>query len=489
MTSARTKTGLAYTAIFLFGGVIALLVTELAGLSRVELSPWHSLRLGKLQRTCVGGQVSTFSAWQECEEKLITRSGEMLAEAVEHWPALSRFDPASPTYDRQFTPDWNHTVELVPPRPVGGAVLLHGLSDSPYSLRAVALRLHDLGFHVVAPRLPGHGLFPGALNDARWQHWHKVTALSARHLRESLGEDAPVIMVGYSNGAALAMDHALSAIEHPDAPDYVLPDRMVFLSPALAVTRFARLGAAMETLARLPGLEGLAWNSVVPEFDPVKYNSFPVRAGYEIEVLLDHVERRLARFYEDGRLDALPPVLTLQSVVDDTVPPGPSLHRLYDRVHDERSELVLFDTNRETRVEGFLTPQGDHLAQLFSPDAVRDFSVTLVTNRKGPDGAMREVEAVTRSAGQSQTTRSPLGLVWPDNIYSLSHVAVPFPPDDPVYGDDASDGLRMGGLAVKGERGALQVPADLLARLRYNPFHDYLEQRLEAFVQPLIADQ
>jgi hypothetical protein len=34
----------------------------------------------------------------------------------------------------------------------GGALLLHGLSDSPYSLRAVAEILHDAGYHYLRVR-------------------------------------------------------------------------------------------------------------------------------------------------------------------------------------------------------------------------------------------------------------------------------------------------------------------------------------------------
>jgi hypothetical protein len=32
--------------------------------------------------------------------------------------------------------DWNRTFEFIPERPVGGILLLHGLSDSPYGLRS-----------------------------------------------------------------------------------------------------------------------------------------------------------------------------------------------------------------------------------------------------------------------------------------------------------------------------------------------------------------
>ena len=68
---------------------------------------------------------------------------------------------------------------------------------------------------------------------------------------------------------------------------------------------------------------------------------------------------------------------------------------------------------------------------------------------------------------------------WPRNVYSLSHVALPFDANDPIYGLNKGDGLmRLGELWFKGERGGLGVPLGLLARQRFNPFFPYLEERL-----------
>ena len=59
-------------------------------------------------------------------------------------------------------------------------------------------------------------------------------------------------------------------------------------------------------------------------------------------------------------------------------------------------------------------------------------------------------------------------------------MALPFPPDDPLYGarpPDDDDVLFLGQMDIKGERGLLRIPADWLLRLRHNPFYAYLEQR------------
>ena len=63
-------------------------------------------------------------------------------------------------------------------------------------------------------------------------------------------------------------------------------------------------------------------------------------------------------------------------------------------------------------------------------------------------------------------------------MLSLSHVALPIPPDDPLYGQrppDNEDLLFLGQMAVQGERGVFLLSSDWLLRLRHNPFYAYLE--------------
>ncbi len=87
--------------------------------------------------------------------------------------------------------------------------------------------------------------------------------------------------------------------------------------------------------------------------------------------------------------------------------------------------------------------------------------------------------------GEDAASVSDPGLAWPEDIYSLSHVALAFPPEDPLYGDESAEpspGIRLGDLALRGERGVLQIPASDLLRLRWNPFYPYVESRVLAFM-------
>lgn len=61
-------------------------------------------------------------------------------------------------YPVGFHPNWNRSQVLLPQGDIlGAAVLLHGLTDSPYSMRYLAQAWQQQGVVVVMPRLPGHG--------------------------------------------------------------------------------------------------------------------------------------------------------------------------------------------------------------------------------------------------------------------------------------------------------------------------------------------
>ena len=60
-------------------------------------------------------------------------------------------------------------------------------------------------------------------------------------------------------------------------------------------------------------------------------------------------------------------------------------------------------------------------------------------------------------------------------------MALPFPPDDPLYGrrpPDNEDILFLGEMAMQGERGLLKLSAEWLLRMRYNPFYEVIEKRV-----------
>jgi hypothetical protein len=88
-------------------------------------------------------------------------------------------------------------------------------------------------------------------------------------------------------------------------------------------------------------------------------------------------------------------------------------------------------------------------------------------------------------AESGQLVQRSLDLAWPRMTFSLSHVALPFPPDDPLYGFlelPPTNHLRLGSIEIRGENGVLRVPMWALTRQRSNPFHGYLIERLDEFL-------
>ena len=89
----------------------------------------------------------------------------------------------------------------------------------------------------------------------------------------------------------------------------------------------------------------------------------------------------------------------------------------------------------------------------------------------------------TTPAGSTEESVSLLGVIYPRDVHSLSHVALPFPMTDPLYGQypDTSENYRinLGTAATRGEVKAMIVNLDALMRMSSNPFFPYMPQRIE----------
>ena len=104
-----------------------------------------------------------------------------------------------------FQANWNRSYELKPAVVRGGVLLLHGMSDSPYSLRRIGEIYQRNGFYVLGLRHPGHGTVPAGLLDLKWEGMLEAVNLAVAHLRDVAGGKGPFHIVGYSTGAALAI--------------------------------------------------------------------------------------------------------------------------------------------------------------------------------------------------------------------------------------------------------------------------------------------
>jgi hypothetical protein len=176
----------------------------------------------------------------------------------------------------------------------------------------------------------------------------------------------------------------------------------------------------------------------------------------------------------------LPPILVFKSTVDSTVTTDAVVDNLLKRLPDGRNELVLFDINRNAAIKSaLLVSDPVPLTQRLMADPDLPFAVTFVTN-ENPNSANVVAQHKAPLSLQASATED-LELAWPRDVVSLSHVALPIPPDDPLYGQHLpqNNGLIfLGDLAIKGEQGLLKISAEWLLRMRYNPFYTYLQKRV-----------
>jgi alpha-beta hydrolase superfamily lysophospholipase len=460
----------------LYACLACTIILVAQGCSGPTLKPWHTERLTGEFTAKKLDEIQTFDDYRQLEDRLFAQLDEKVYAQTETGPGheIVRYSSGSAADPRQRQPDWNRSFELPSESTAGGALLLHGMSDSPYSLRALAEALNHRRYWVIGLRLPGHGTAPSGLKSISWEDMAAAVQLGIKHLTAKVGQK-PIHIVGYSTGAPLAINFTLDALEgKPSA----LPASLILISPAIGIHPAAALAGLKNGLSSVPGLGGLAWLSIQPEFDPYKYNSFATNAGNQVHRVTRSVARRIASWSRSGSLEDFPPTLVFKSTVDATVSTQAVVDSFLKRLGDHGHELVVFDINRLMAKNTLLISDPGPLTAQLMADETLPFTLTLVTN-ESPDSPEVVARRKPPFAGGASEVEA-LNLAWPAGVISLSHVALPFPPDDPLYGQrppDNEDVLFLGQMALQGERGLLKISYDWLVRLRHNPFYDFLERR------------
>ena len=448
-----------------------------------DLQPWHRYAPPSEVRAADIDDRFTLADYLARENRIFDEVRTGVEDVVKPESAfeVNRYVRASRSSPSRLDHDYNRTFEVEPDSVRGGALLVHGLTDAPYSMRAMAAVLRAEGYYCLVLRMPGHGTVPAGLVSSGADDWNAAVRLGARHVRAHVGTGKPLVLVGYSNGGALVTRYTIDALEDPALPR---PDRLVLVSPMIGVTPMARLSSVISALGPINYFEKARWLDIVPEYNPFKYNSFPANAARQTYDITRDLQARLTRLAEDGRLQQFPPVLAFQSLVDATVSTPAIVANLYDRLPQNGSALVLFDFNRHARLDPFIRPADLTLMGKMFEKRPRPYRITVITNTR-PDTL--EVSARDVSPGTATPVDEALGLEWARDVFSLSHVALPFAPDDPVYGNMAKEmpngPVALGLLSPRGERSVLTVPVDVLMRVSSNPFFPYVARRISEWLR------
>ncbi len=160
-----------------------------------------------------------------------------------------------------------------------GIVLTHGLTDSPYFMRALGEFFAAQGFVVMAILLPGHGTQPGDLLTVHRDEWAQTLAYAVDCLAQQVDE---VYLGGLSTGATLSIQHSLQ--------DARIRGLFLF-SPALKITpraAFAKFHLLISWLAPRS-----AWVEIQPDRDLYKYESLTKNAVAQTYALTQNVQQQL----------------------------------------------------------------------------------------------------------------------------------------------------------------------------------------------------
>ena len=334
-------------SLVLAGALLAILgMRSFNAFTSEPLEPWHTYKPTELSKPQLAK--ADWKDYLAREEKLMDDVRENVSAKFKpgEGDLANRYYPNSPLNPDRFAVNWNRSYIMLPEgAPRGSVVLLHGLTDAPYSMRHVAGLYRDHGFAALGIRLPGHGTVPAGLVGIDWEDWVEATKLAVREAVRLSGPDKPLHLVGFSNGGALALKYALDSMEDSSL---VRPSQIILFSPMIGITEMARFAGVAGWPAVFPPFARAAWLGVMPEFNPFKYNSFPVNGARQSSLLTRTLQPRLARYVREGRMAEMPPVLTFQSVVDFTTSTRAVIQSLYANLPDNGSELVLFDLNRSS---------------------------------------------------------------------------------------------------------------------------------------------
>jgi esterase/lipase len=176
-----------------------------------------------------------------------------------------------------------------------GVLLLHGILDSPYSLRAIGQIFLEKSYLVRSILLPGHGTHPEDLLQVSHQDWINSAYQAIEALQQTVDE---VILVGFSSGASLALSHA-----------HLTPNLkgMILISPAFRLAE--KLAAFTKFIVPL----GKVWHELREEIDYAKYRSISYHLAAEA-YKLSRVNKKMTRRYP---LQC--PILMVLSDTDETV--------------------------------------------------------------------------------------------------------------------------------------------------------------------------
>jgi carboxylesterase len=235
-----------------------------------------------------------------------------------------------------------------------GALVLHGFTGNPQSMRGLALALADAGLTVEMPLLPGHGTEVADMVPTRWEDWS--AAAEAAYVDLAARCEA-VAVVGLSMGGSLSV---WLGERHPEIAALVLVNPLIVPPDADTVAFINSMVDAGDELAPGVGSDIALEGSVESA-----YAELPLQAALSLFAGAAAVEAELE--------SVICPVLLFTSTQDHVVPTVSS---------DRLAEAV------KGPVERIILERSFHVATLdHDKDEIEARTVAFISDVLPPSGA------------------------------------------------------------------------------------------------------
>ncbi|CAN5724206.1 MAG: alpha/beta hydrolase [Ilumatobacteraceae bacterium] len=198
---------------------------------------------------------------------------------------------------------WSHTSVDAS---AAGALVLHGFTGNPSSVRGLAEALAGAGFDVELPRLPGHGTTVEDMQSTCWADWTGEVGRAYERLAERASS---IVIAGLSMGGSLTL---WCGLQHPEAVG------LICVNPATeppADDVQAMLREMLDDGTEV--IPGIGSDIADPDAHEIAYEGTPIRP------LLSMIDDGLAPLSQQyGELHQ--PLLVFTSRQDHTVEPAQS---------------------------------------------------------------------------------------------------------------------------------------------------------------------
>lgn len=205
-----------------------------------------------------------------------------------------------------------------------GALVVHGFTGSPRSMRPWGEQLADAGLTVSVPRLPGHGTRWQDMSVTRWDDWYAEVDRSFTTLRDRCEQ---VFAMGLSMGGSLCLRLA------EQRPDEV--GGLVLVNPAVHTERRDRhlLPYVRHVVKAFPGISN---DIKKPGQDEGAYDRMPLHSVYSLQQAWLQIKADIAK--------VTAPLLLLHSREDHVVEPSNAAWILEHVTSAVRDEVWLEDS-------------------------------------------------------------------------------------------------------------------------------------------------